>query len=286
MKLKNFKEYSTFYSKDPKNFERRIVLASPKAKNNSIFETVLNFNDLLKVSKDTPVIAWNNFNLSSTPKINENFCSTVYNQTHLPNHKEISSVFKEEPFIPKLNIDRQLVKKMKFPIIGITDDSEEEFKTYGKFKKSTSTFNHFKEKLTPSSRFEILVSGDSPIHVQKKINAVPFDIDMNRWKHLGEVEDICKKINLKYSPEFYNITLLESDGKLYLSSIDRDSDLTPSQEAKLYESAYESYYQSKLPSWFKKKLFEDHVKPYYIKKYYDSLLFKPSGVIDYGKYIN
>jgi hypothetical protein len=286
MRLKKFKEYSNFYSKDPKNFERKIVLATPNARKSSIFETVSNFNDLLQVSKDIPVIAWNDFNLSSTPKINENFCSTVYNQTSLPNDKEIPNVFKEEPFIPKINTDRSLVKTMKFPIIGVSDNSEDEFKTYGQFKKSENSFTHFKEKLIPTSRFEVLASGESPIHVQKKINQTSFDVDTSRWKHLGEAGDICKKIDSKYSPEFYSITLLESNGKLYLESINRKSDLTPSQEAKLYESAYKNYYGTHLPSWFRTKLFEEHVKPYYIKKYYDSLLFKPSGVIDYKKYVD
>jgi hypothetical protein len=285
MKLKSFKSYSDFYSKDPKNFEKRIVLASPVAHKLSIFEAVLNSTDILKISKDIPVIAWNNFSFTQN-RVHENFCSVVYNQSNLPTSTELRKEFREEPFIPTIIQDRSMVKKMKFPIIGVKDDTEEEFKTYGKFKKSTIPFNHFKEKLVPVSRFEILVSGDTPIHVQKKINSTPFDIDMNRWKHLGEATNICTKINSSYSPEFYSITLVEANGALYLESVNRDSEFTPSQEVKLYESAYANYYKSTLPGWFRKKMFEDHVKPYYIKKYYDSLLFKPSGVIDYSKYIN
>jgi hypothetical protein len=82
------------------------------------------------------------------------------------------------------------------------------------------------------------------------------------------------------------VALLEANGKLYLDSITRNIQLTPVQSVKLYEAAYQKYYESSLPSWFRKKAFEDHVKPYYIKKYYDSLLFKPTGIIDYKKYLD
>ncbi len=282
MKLKNFKTYSRFYSKDPKNFEKRIALASTQNEL-PLFENISSFDNALKISKDVPLITWNNFNFS-TVDLNENFSSTVYNQKNLPSIKQIHSDFNEESFIQKKVDDRSLVKKMKFPIIGIGKDFEEEFKTYNKFKKSEKFFNLFREKITPSSRFEILATDDSPIHIQKKINTASFDIEMDRWKHLDQVSKICKKINDKYSPEFYLITLIEAGDQLYLESISRDAPLTPSQGVKLYESAYSKYYQSDLPSWFKKKMFEDHVKPYYSKKYYDFLFFKPSGTVDYSKY--
>lgn len=285
MKLKNFKSYSSFYSKDPQNFEKKIALASPKMANLPMFEVVNSIDSALQIPKDIPVIQWNNFNFSSN-KIDESFCSTVYNQSTIPTQSELNSEFKGEKFIPKIFGDRSQVKKMKFPIIGNFEDGSDEFKTYGKFKKSEKSYKSFQEKLIPSSRFEILVSGKSPIHAQKKINKTPFDIDMNRWKHSNEVESICNKINDKWSPEYYIINLLESNGKIYLESINRSADLTPTQGVKLYESAYEDYYCSKLPSWFKTKMFEDHIKPYYKQKYYDSLLLNPSGVIDYKKYIN
>lgn len=285
MKLKNFKKYSTFYSKDPKNFERKIAIASKSLAKLPMFEVVDTLDSALQISKDIPVIQWNDFNFSSN-KVDESFCSTVYNQSKIPTNSELNSEFKEEDFIPKIISDRSLVKKMKFPIFAKSENGLDEFKTYGKFKKSENQYSSFQEKKTPSSRFEVLVSGESPIHVQKKINKTPFDIDLNRWKHLGEASNICKKINDKWSPEFYIINLLEADGKLYLESINRSSDLTPTQGVKLYESAYEDYYCSKLPSWFKTKMFDDHIKPYYKQKYYDSLLLNPSGVIDYKKYIN
>jgi hypothetical protein len=285
MKLKNFKNYSIYYSKDPKNFEKRVALASPIAKDLEMFKVVNTPDEVFQVSKDIPVITWNDFKFSDN-KIDESFCSTVYNQKSLPTRSELNSEFKDTQFIPNSVTDRSTIKKMKFPIIAKSDDSDEEFKTYGKFKKSEKSFNSFHEKLIPTSRFEILVSGDSPIHVQKKINQTPFDIDIDQWKHLGEASEICKKINSKWLPEYYTLSLTESNGKLYLESIGRSSTLTPAQGVKLYESAYEDYYSAKLPSWIKKKMFTDHVKPYYKQKYYDSLLLKPSGVIDYSKYID
>jgi hypothetical protein len=283
MGLKDFNSYSQFYSKDPRNFEKRIALASTHGEV-PMFENVSTVEDTFSLSKSVPVIMWGKFDLAE-PGINESFCSVVYNQEKMPSKKEISSAFQEEEFIPKIVNDRSLVKKMKFPILGMSDDSEEEFKTYGQFKKSETFFDKFKEKITPSSRFEILVSGKEPIHVQKKIINTPFDLDMNRWKHLGEAEGICKKIHSKYSPDFYLLTLLESEGRLYLDSMTRDVSLSPAQSVNLYEAAYKKYYSSNLPSWFRKKMFDDHVKPYYVKKYYDSLLFKPTGVIDYKKYL-
>lgn len=282
MKLKNFKSYSDHYSKDPKNFEKRIVLASTNG-DSPLFENISTFDNNLDISKSVPVIIWGDFKFSN---MNENFCSVVYNQTNIPNKEEISSAFKEEDFTPTLIKDRSIIKKMNFPIVGVSGEAEEEFKTYGQFKKSEKFFDHYKEKLVPISRFEILVVDGKPIHAQKKIINTPFDIDLNRWKHLGEAESICKKIYSKYSPDFYIATVLESNGKLYLDSVTRNINLTPVQSVRLYEAAYHKYYESELPSWFRKKAFVDHVKPYYVKKYYDSLLFKPTGVIDYKKYLD
>lgn len=282
MKLKKFKTYSRFYSKDPRNFEKRIAFAS-EHNDLPLFENVSSFDSALRIPKDIPLITWNNFNFS-TFDINENFSSTVYNQKKIPSIDQIHSYFSEEPFIQKKISDRSLVKKMKFPIIASANNFEEEFKTYNKFKKSEKFFNQFREKIIPSSRFEILVSDDSPIHIQKKINTVSFDIDLNQWKYFNQVSEICKKINSKYLLDFYLISLIEANGLLYLESISRDTELTPSQGISLYEAAYNKYYESNLPQWFKKKMFNDHVKPYYSKKYYDFLLFKPKGTIDYTKY--
>lgn len=282
MKLKNFKSYSDYYSKDHRNFEKKIALASTGG-DHPLFENFSTFDDTLSVSKSVPVIIWGDFKFSN---MNESFCSVVYNQGKVPTKSDLSSAFREEEFIPKLVNDRSLVKKMNFPVIGISGEEEEEFKTYGKFKKSERFFDHFKEKVVPNSRFEVLVIEDRPIHIHKKINNTPFDIDMIRWKHLDEAEKICQKVYSKYSPDFYVISLLEAKGKIYLDSVTRKVNLTPVQSVRLYEEAYRKYYESSLPNWFRKKAFDDHIKPYYIKKYYDSLLMKPTGTIDYKKYLD
>ena len=282
MKLKNFNSYSEYYSKDPQNFEKKIALASTGG-DHPLFENFSTFDDTLSTKKSVPVVIWGNFKFSS---MNENFCSVVYNQKLIPSRNELSSKFSEEDFMPKVVKERGLVKKMNFPIIGISGEDEEEFKTYGKFKKSERFFDHFKEKIVPNSRFEVLVVDDKPIHVHKKIVNTPFDIDMVRWKHLEEAQLICKKVHSKYSPDFYVISLLESNGKLYLDSVTRNVNLTPVQSVRLYEAAYQKYYEAGLPQWFRKKAFEDHIKPYYSRKYYDSLLIKPTGVIDYKKYLD
>jgi hypothetical protein len=285
VKLKNFESYARGYSRDPKRFTQRVAIASPNADHLKMFKVVKNVDEAFGMEEDLPIIPWNNFSFS-IGSLNENFHNVIYNRNELPKIHNASSEFRDEEFVPKSVKDRALVKKMKFPIIGINGKGSTEFKTYGKFKKSEDRFDEFQEKVIPTSRFEILVSGDSPIHVHKKVNKIPFDVDMSRFKYTNEAAKICKKINEKYSPDFYTISLLEANGKVYLESISRDSKLTPSQGMKLYESAYEKHYDTRLPNWFKRELFDTHVKPYYKKRYYDSLLLKPSGVLQFEKYLD
>ena len=120
----------------------------------------------------------------------------------------------------------------------------------------------------------------------QKNNKHYFKCITNECYNIACIVADCEKINSEWSPEYYVMKLMEANGKIYLDSISRSTDLTPSQGVKLYESAYEDHYQSKLPSWFKTKLFDDHVKPYYKQRYYDSLLLKPKGTIDFKKYID
>lgn len=285
MKLKTFNAYSDYYSKNPKNFEEKIAFASSGESGLSIFKKISTVDEALQIGGDIPLIQWNGFSFSENTA-NENFCSVVYNQSRIPTPSELSSKFKEEEFIPKEITDRSLVKKMKFPIIARSANGFDEFKTYGKFKKSEIPYRGFQEKLIPTSRFEVLVSGSTPIHLQKKINRLPFDMDLNRWSRLGEAKSIFEKIKNEWSPEYYIAKISEANGRLYLDSITRSGDLTPAQGVSLYVKAYEDHYSSLLPNWFRKKLFEDHIKPYYKKRYYDSLLLKPKGVIDYKKYLD
>lgn len=285
MRLKSFDSYARGYSRDPKRFTQQVVIASPTADHLQMFKVVKNVDEAFNMDENLPIIPWNNFSFSPS-SLNENFHNVIYNRNELPNIHRATSEFRNEKFVPKSVRDRSLVKKMKFPIVGINGKGATEFKTYGKFKKSEDQFDEFQEKIIPTSRFEILVNGDTPIHAQKKVNKIPFDIDFDRFKHASEIVNICNKINSKYSPDFYVVTLLEAGGNVYLESMSRDSKLTPSQGMKMYESAYERHYNTRLPNWFKKEMFDSHVKPYYKKRYYDSLLLKPSGVIQFEKYLD
>jgi hypothetical protein len=272
------------YSRDPQRFTQRVAIASPSAEGLEMFKVLKNANEAFNLDEDLPIIPWNNFSFSSD-QLNENFHNVIYNRNELPSQSKLSSEFKGETFVPKSISDRSLVKKMKFPITGINRTGSTDFKTYGKFKKSEDHFDEFREKLIPKSRYEILVSGEEPIHVHKTINKIPFDVDLIKFKYLDEATSICKKINERYSPDFYVISLLEAGDQVYLESVSRDVRLTPAQGIKMYEAAYEKHYDSKIPNWFRQSLFENHVRPYYKKRYYDYLLLKPKGVIEFEKYL-
>lgn len=283
MRLKNFDSYSRAYLRDPKRFSQQVAIASPTAESLGMFRVIKTANEAFSLDQDLPIIPWNNFSFS-TGTINENFHNVIYNREPLPDSRQVRQDFKDSSFFPQTVRDRSLVKKMKFPIVGINREGETDFKTYGKFKKSEARFDEFQEKLTPLARFEILAAEDRPLHAQKKINGIPFDVSVSTFKYLDEAVEICKRINEKYRPDFYLVSLLESNGKVYLESVSRDCSLTPSQGIKMYEAAYEKHYNSKIPNWFRKEMFDSHVKPYYKKRYYDSLLLKPTGIISLEKY--
>jgi hypothetical protein len=200
--------------------------------------------------------------------------------------KKVYSDFSGEKFLPKSTSDRSSVKGMKFPILGIDDLDSQEFKTYNKFKKSEKNFPVFREKIVPVTRFDVIAHKKRPIHLQEKINSLGFDVDLTRFKYLDEVDSLIEKLGKKYDLDFYHVSLLESGGKLYLESIGRSLNLSPAQSIKMYERAYESFYEAQLPVWFKKKIFESYVKPYYKSRYYDAALIKPKNSIDFKKYLD
>lgn len=283
MKLKTFTNYSNAYSKDPANFEKRIGFACPKGSGIDVFEKIKSPFEI-KTSSETPIILWNGFTFSTTT-LNENR-STYFNTSELPSNLSLLNEFKSESFVPKSTTLRHEVKGLKFPIVGIFGEDREDFKTYGKFKKSEKNFSKFQEKIIPTTRFDVLTFKNSPIHLQERINGIGFDVDMSKFEHMDSIKTITDKLGKKYSPEFYQISLLESNGKLYLESITRSSNLSPSQSIKMYETAYENSYASKLPNWFKNSLFEKYIRPYYKARAYDALLIKPKNSIDFKKYEN
>lgn len=280
MKLKTFSEYNKNYSKDPKTFEKRVALASSQNYGANFFKHISEENSHSFSNLDIPVIIWNNF---KAPSINEN-SSNIFNRSSVPTNSEIYSSFEGETFIPKFTSERVNVKKLKFPIVGI-GDSTEEFKTYGKLKRSEKIFTEFREKIVPDTSFDVICFKDAPIHVQEKVKSLGFDVDLATFEHLTQLEKITERIGTNYKLDFYHLNLLEKKGVLYFNTIGTSLNLSPSQSIKMYETAYFDHYSAKLPNWFKKQLFESNVKPYYKKRYYDSALIKPKYSIDFKKYI-
>jgi len=278
VKLKKFNEYTLSYSKDPKNFEKKIALACSENLNNQVFQLV---NSTFESEiTELPIIRWNTkFNINESS-------SFFYNKSSFPTFEEICDSFSNESFIPRTISNRDGVKRLKFPIIGITKDSSEEFKTYGKFKKSEKNFSKFREKVTPQTRYDVIAFKSEPLHLQERINHIGFDANLSNFKHLDQVNSIIEKVNQRYPVDFYHCSLIESDGRLYLEAVGTSLSLSPSQSVKMYEKAYENFYEFSLPNWFKNQLFENHIKPYYRSRYYDALLIKPKSAINFKKYID
>ena len=285
MKLKKFKEYELIYSKDPKNFEQKVSFASSTNNNiPDIFNKINRGYSKLIESSNSPIILWNNFNITESP-INEN-SSYLFNSRSTPDIEEINSEFRGEKFIPVSVKNRSEIKKLKFPIIACDGKSKESFSTYGKFKKSEKYFDNFSEKPIPKTIFSVIAFKNKPIDIQEKINSINFDVDINRFKYFDNILDITKKLNEKYKLDFYNLSIiLDESNKIYLDSVSTSTTLNNTQSIKMYEAAYESYYETRLPNWFKKQLFEKYIKPEYTKKYYNSLLIKPKHSINYEKFI-
>ena len=278
--LKKFNDYIKKYSNDEKTFEKQVILADSTG-GIDLFNVITESNvDFTKIS-EYPVILWNNFKTEVKP-VNE---SHIFNINKIPEFSKIEEDFNNALFIPKSTKDRKQVKTLKFPIIGVSNIGTEEFKTYGKFKKSEKAFNKFKQKIVPSAKFEAIIFKDNVIHIQEKINGVSFDSNVNRFKYLKEINEISSKLYEKYNLDFYYVELFESNGKIYLNKLSTNAPLNPSQSIKMYNAAYSSFYNLKLPKWFNTKIFEKYIKPYYKKSYYDSLLMKPKNSIDFKKYL-
>lgn len=281
MKLKKFSEYTTLYSKDPKTFEKRVIFASGDKYAATMFEEV-NSAESLTAYPDRPIVLWNGMTLKPT-LINENR-NHVFNQRSLPTFSQITHDFEGADFLPKSTRDRARVKDLKFPIVGHHGEESTELKTYGKFKKSEHDFDKFSEKITPLTRFDVIGFRKTPIHLQERVNQLGFDVDSKRFSRVDQIEKALGEINEKYSPDFYQATFVDDGKKLYLESLSTSAKLTPSQLAKIYEVAYESHYETSLPSWFKAQLFEKHVKPYYTARNLDAALLKPKHAINFKKY--
>jgi len=283
MKLKKFNEYASSYSKDPRNFEKKVAFASSEDCGVDVFKKVNDSADIKFSLHDTPIILWNNFDYSQ-PSINESK-AFIFNSKRVPKFEDVRQRFENEKFLPRAVHSRKEVKELVFPITGVLNSGSEDFKTYGKFKKSEKNFNQFREKIQPRTRFDVLAFKGEPIHIQEKINRLGFDVDPNRFSYLDQVEEIAKTISSEYPLDFYHLCLIEADNRLYLDDITTSLKLSPSQSIAMYETAYSNYYAAQLPNWFKASLFETYIKPYYLTRYRDAALIKPKHSIDFKKHI-
>ena len=59
MKLKNFDNYTKFYSKDPLRFEKRVALAS-NLDSHPLFEKISNLEEMANLDREVPLIMWDN----------------------------------------------------------------------------------------------------------------------------------------------------------------------------------------------------------------------------------
>lgn len=283
MKLKKFLEYTDLYSKDPKTFEKRVIFASPEKYAIAAFEEVELAEHLLSYP-ERPIVLWNGMSLRPM-QVNESR-NHIFNLRGLPSFRQVEQELEGADFLPKSTRDRAKVKDLKFPIVGHSGEQKVDLKTYGKFKKSEHNFERFSEKPTPITRFDALAFRKNPIHLQERINLLGFDVDPRRFIHMHQIEETLEQIEKKYSPDFYQATFIDAGDRLYLESLSTSAKLSPSQLVRMYETAYSSHYETQLPAWFKNRLFEDYVKPYYAKRYLDAAMLKPKHAIDFKKYSN
>lgn len=272
MKFKKFNEYLRIYSKSPELFEKMVIFASSEKVENSLFEEINDSSFFEKNTIEKPVVLWNNFKIPGI-KINEN--KLFYNREEFPTFDKILNIFENSKWMTTRIKDRSKVKSLNFPIIAHKGNTSEEFKTFGKFKKSNIFFDSFQEKVIPSCSFELIVSKNKPIHIQEKINGIGFDIPISSFKYFSEASLISKKIYENFRLDFYKIDLLEKNNQVYLGNVSNSSKLEASQLIKLYEVAYENHYETLLPKWFKDQINEKLLTPSLKRKYYDFLLLSP-----------
>ena len=265
MKLKSFENYSNFYSKDPERFKKRVAIAS-KFEPHSLFEKVSNLDDLSSLDREVPLIMWDNFSFS---EINESSGQYLYNRSFLQDPASIVSMMKGEEFIPNAVEGRHSVKSLKFPIIGLGKNG----------------FPVYQEKVLPRGNYEVLSLDGKPVHAIKRVRGISFDADLGRFKWQDQLENILSKIKGLTESNIFIVHLLEKDDRLFLDKIVQEGELNVPQSVKLYERLYESHHATKLPTWFKKHVSENYLKPHYQKMQYEKLLIKPVGVIDYESLI-
>ncbi len=285
MAIKTFNEYSKSVSDNYKSYLNEVLLAIPENLNHTYFDFISSVFEFNKLDKSKPVIICKDFSFEYN-MINESDIFT-YGINPIPELDKISSDLLENEYIPKQIGNIKDVKKLKFPIIAKNKESEDRYMTIGKFKKSDILYETFREDITPKTRFNIIAFKDSPICLEEVINKCPLDSNLERFKYINEVNNITKLINSNYDLDFYKVKIVESNkGKIYLNKVESISNINPLQAIKIYECAYNDFYQTRLPNWVKTKILKEHVNPYLEKKKYDAMLFKSKHAIDYSKYLD
>lgn len=285
MAFKTFNEYTITNSNDIKSYLNRVVVATDENIKYSYFDSISNVFEFNELDTDRPVIMYEKFTFDYS-SINESDIFT-YGIYHTPNSDEIYRDLLENEYIPK-RVDNILnIKKLRFPIIAKGEKLTSKYKTIGKLKKSENIYSNFIEDIVPKTRFKAIAFKGSPICLQEKINKYNIDCDMLRFKHISNINNICEALYSKYDLDFYSINLIESNrGKIYLEGVEGIQSLNPYQAINVYESAYNDFYQARLPNWVKKKIMLESVAPYFKAKKYDNILIKSKNALDYSKYLN
>ena len=285
MAFKTFSEYSRTNSNDIKSYLNRVVLATNEKIEYSYFDSISNIFEFNKLDTDKPVIMYEKFTFDySTINESEVFTYGIYNT---PSSDDIYRDLLENEYVPSRVDNIKNIKKLKFPIIAKNEKITSKYKTMGKLKKSENIYSNFIEDIIPKTRFKALAFKGNPICLQEKINKYDIDCDLLDFKYASNINSICKSLYSKYGLDFYSIRLIESSkGKIYLEGVEGITSLNPYQAITVYESAYNDFYQAKLPTWVKKKIIKESVAPYFKSKRYDNLLIKSKNAIDCSKYLS
>ncbi len=285
MAFKTFNEYSRTNSNDIREYLNRVVIATDEKIEYQYFDSISNVFEFNQLDTDRPVIMYDKFTFDYS-SINESEVFT-YGIHSVPNRDYIYRDLFENDYIPRRVTDIKNIKKIKFPIIAKNDNLTSKYKTIGKLKKSDNIYNNFIEDIIPKTRFKALIFKGDPICLQESINRYDIDCDLKNFKYLENINNISEAVHSKYGLDFYTLNIIESSkGKIYLDKIEGIPSLNPHQAIKVYESAYNDFYQSRLPNWVKQKIVSESVVPYFKKKQYDNMLIKSNYAIDYSKYLD
>jgi len=282
MKFHNFENYAKRFSDYKVSFLGKIGLASGTRPKHHYFSHIGNEFDLL--DSDVPVIISEDFNFKSS-MVNES-SRNRYNSASSPDINSVFSEFMDKSWIPKAVDSIQNVKSLKFPIVATSGHDRDLYKTLGKLRSAEKRYKKFIESPQPKTRFRVIAFRNEPICIEEKINRMPFDVSLNGFKHLNSFSNIAESIYGSYGLDVYNMELIESlDGNIYLNDVNKLLDLNPHQAYTVYNTVYQDYYNSKLPSWVKNRILDEDLSEYYKRKYFDSKLIKSNNSMDYSKYI-